>query len=53
MKKTVVRKKAFRNRIKQLAKEGFMNDAEGKMIKRSVAPDNAMRRHYYPQELAV
>lgn len=43
------KKKAYRALLKQLAKDGYANDADGKMVRRSTLPDNSMKRDYYSQ----
>lgn len=43
------KKKQYRLMCKREAQAGRINDASGKFINRSAAPDNSMRRDYCPQ----
>lgn len=47
--KVHTKKKLTRARMKQLAKDGYINLADGRIVQRSVAEDNSMKRDYYPQ----
>lgn len=48
--KTHVKKKAYRAWLKEQASTGKMNLANGMVTSRSSAPDNSMKRDFYPQE---
>ena len=43
------KKKLYRLSLKQAAKEGYINDADGKLIRRGQARDGSMKRDFYPQ----
>lgn len=47
MSKSYEKKKKYKMMIKELAKDGYINDASGKMIKRTGS--GSMVRDYYPQ----
>ncbi len=47
--KAYEKKKAYRRALKDAARKGLINAADGRMIPRGSAPDNSMRRDYYPQ----
>lgn len=49
MSKSYQRKKNWRRALRKMCKEGFINDAKGKMIPRNQAADNSMKRDYSPQ----
>lgn len=49
--KTHVKKKAYQSFCKKMAQDGFINDADGRFIKRP-SGGNAMMRDYYPQSAA-
>lgn len=45
------RKKQWRKMIKKFTREGFINDASGRMVARNtMKSDNSMIRDYYPQK---
>ena len=44
-----VKKKLYRNDLRKLAKEGYINDASGRMVLRSQQTDNSMKRDFKPQ----
>lgn len=48
--KSHTKKKAYQRVMKQLAKQGLINDASGKMVDRSRQPDNSMVRDFSPQQ---
>ena len=47
--KAHVRKKAYRRMIHELAKVGYINLADGRMVPKTQAKDDSMKSNYYPQ----
>lgn len=47
MSKSFQKKKDYKRSIKNLAKDGYINDANGRMVKRNGT--GSMVRDYYPQ----
>lgn len=50
MSKSYENKKVYRQSLKKMAKDGYINDASGKMVKKSQLQDSSMKRDYFPQQ---
>lgn len=49
MSKSYEKKKNYRRNLRKLAKDGYMNDASGRMVARNHCKDDSMKRDYSPQ----
>ena len=43
------KKKLYRRTLSELAKKGYINDSNGRMVLRAQQADNSMKRDFKPQ----